>query len=103
MHSPHLRQLYQAQNNKMIYSFHVPQDFSTALFWLKDNIRGVINAKAGKAAALPKLSDTLTLSQPEWADNAHPLALLGLKKSLITPMNMYIRSQAKHSYELKWI
>ena len=26
--------------------------------------RGVINGKAGKAAALPKFSDTLTLSQP---------------------------------------
>ena len=33
--------------------------------------RGVINrkaGKAGKAAALPKFSDTLTLSQPGWAD-----------------------------------
>ena len=38
--------------------------------------RGVINGKAGKAAALPKFSDTLTLSQPEGADYTHPLALL---------------------------
>ena len=37
---------------------------------------GVINGKAGKAAALPKFSDTLTLSQPGGADYAHPLALL---------------------------
>ena len=27
--------------------------------------RGIINGKAGKAAALPKFSDMLTLSQPE--------------------------------------
>ena len=38
--------------------------------------RGVINGKADKAAALPKFSDTLTLSQPGGADYAHPLALL---------------------------
>ena len=37
--------------------------------------RGVINGKAGKAAALPKFSDTLTLSQPGEADYAHSLAL----------------------------
>ena len=37
--------------------------------------RGVINGKAGKAAALPKFSDTLTLSQSAWADYAQPLAL----------------------------
>ena len=37
--------------------------------------RGVINGKAGKAAALPKFSDTLTLSQSEGADYAQPLAL----------------------------
>ena len=48
--------------------------------------RGVINGKAGKAAALPKFSDTLTLSQPGRADYAHPLAFLAWKKSLITPM-----------------
>ena len=29
-------------------------------------VRGVINGKAGKAAALPKFSDMLTLSQPGW-------------------------------------
>ena len=34
--------------------------------------RGVINDKAGKAAALPKLSDSLTLSQSGKADYAHP-------------------------------
>ena len=40
------------------------------------SIRGVFNGKAGKAAALPKFSDTLTLSQPGGgADYAHPLAL----------------------------
>ena len=39
-------------------------------------LRGVINVKAGKAAALRKFSDMLTLSQPGGADYAHPLALL---------------------------
>ena len=42
-------------------------------------IRGVINGKAGKAAALPKFSDTLTISQSEGADYAQPLALPHLK------------------------
>ena len=42
---------------------------------LHSNIKGVINGKAGKAAALPKFSDTLTLSQPGEADYAHSLAL----------------------------
>ena len=37
--------------------------------------RGVINGKAGKAAALPKFSDSLTLSQPGGSDYAHTLAL----------------------------
>ncbi len=41
---------------------------------------GIINGKAGKAAALPRFSDTLTLSQPERADYAHPLALPQLTK-----------------------
>ena len=36
---------------------------------------GVIIGKAGKAPALPKFLNTLTLSQPEGADYAHPLAL----------------------------
>ena len=39
------------------------------------NSRGVINGKAGKAAALPKFSDALTKSQPRGADYAHQLAL----------------------------
>ena len=42
--------------------------------------RGVINDKAGKAAALPKFSDMLSLSQPAGADYAQPLALPCLKK-----------------------
>ncbi len=29
-------------------------------------IKGVISGKAGKTAALPQCSDTLTLYQPEW-------------------------------------
>ena len=45
-----------------------------------NEFRGVINGKAGKAAALPKFSDMLTLSQPEGADYAHPLALPHQKK-----------------------
>ena len=42
--------------------------------------RGIINGK---------FSDTLTLSQPRGADYTHSLALLGLKNSMITPLNMY--------------
>ena len=63
----------------MFYTFEVP------IIWLIDVwIRarfitaGVINGKAGKTAALPKFSDTLTLSQSE-ADYAHSLVLLHLK------------------------
>ena len=41
--------------------------------------RGVINGKAGKAAALPKFSDRGT-------DYAHPLALPCLKKLVIIPL-----------------
>ena len=43
--------------------------------------RGVINGKAGKAAALPKFSNALTLSQRGGTDYAHPLALPHLKIS----------------------
>ena len=54
--------------------------------------RGVINGKAGKAAVLSKISDTLTLSQPgRGADYARPLALLHLKFSMITPL-LYLYS-----------
>ena len=38
-------------------------------------IRGVIIGEAGKADALPKFSDMLTLSQSRGTDYAHPLAL----------------------------
>ena len=48
--------------------------------------RGVINGKAGKAAALHNFSDMLTLSQPRGADYAHPLVLPCLKKSVIMPL-----------------
>ena len=51
-----------------------------------NSYRGVIDGKADKAAALPKFSDTVTLSQPRGADYAHPLALLALKNYLITPL-----------------
>ena len=47
---------------------------------MQDLDRGVIIIKAGKAAALPKFSDVLTLSQPRGVDYAHPLALPCLKK-----------------------
>ena len=50
------------------------------------DFRGVINGKAGKAAALPKYLDTLTLSQPRGADYAQPLALPHLKTFVITPL-----------------
>ena len=51
-------------------------------------IRGVIKGKTGKATALPKFSDTLTLSQPEGPDYAQPLALPHLKISVIMPLYM---------------
>jgi hypothetical protein len=43
------------------------------------NCRDVVNGKAGKAAALPKFSCTLTLSQSRGADYPQPLALPHLK------------------------
>jgi hypothetical protein len=46
--------------------------------------RGVINDKEDKAAALPKFSDMLTLSESEGADYAQPLALPHLKFFIIT-------------------
>ena len=49
-------------------------------------LRGVINGKADKAAALPKFSDTLTLSQSEGADYVHPLALPPLQIFVIPPL-----------------
>ena len=52
-----------------------------------------------KAAALPKFSDTLTLSQPRGggADYAHPLALPCLKNSVITPLScLYAYSTFLH-------
>ena len=52
-------------------------------------IRDVINGKAGKAAALPKFSDMLTLSQSgEGADYAQPLVLLHLKDFMTTPLDI---------------
>ena len=45
---------------------------------------GVIN---GKAEALPKFSDTLTLSQSEEEDYAQPLALSHITFLVITPLN----------------
>ena len=52
--------------------------------------RGVINGKAGKAAALPKVSDTLTLSQSRGADYAQPMALPHLHFLLITPLTITV-------------
>ena len=63
------------------------KSFPGKFFSLK--YRGVINGKAGKAAALPKFSDLLTLSQSGWADYAQPLALLGLKNYVIKPLNIH--------------
>ena len=48
--------------------------------------RDVINGKTGKAAALPKFSDMLTLSQSGGANYAQPLALPHLKFFVITPL-----------------
>jgi len=56
--------------------------------------RGVINGKAGKAAALPKFSNTLTLSQwGEGADYAQPLALPHLIFFGITPLTLTRRGR----------
>jgi hypothetical protein len=44
-----------------------------------NRIDRVINGKAGKAAALPKFSGTLSLSQSEGADYGQSLALTHLK------------------------
>ena len=44
-------------------------------------IRSVINGKAGKAVASPNFSDTLTLSQPRWADYAHHITTAPLQIS----------------------
>ena len=52
--------------------------------------RGVISGKAGKAAALPKFLDSLTIFQ-RWgggADYAHPLALPHVKHFWITPLQL---------------
>ena len=57
--------------------------YDSAQWFCTVQCRGVINGKAGKAAALPQFSDTLSLSQPEGAEHAHPLALLA-KKDMIT-------------------
>ena len=49
--------------------------------------RGVVNGQSGQAAALPKSSDMLTLSQPRGTEYAHPLAAPCLKKIVITPLH----------------
>ena len=48
-------------------------------FSLTSSPRGVINSKAGKAAALPRFSDALTLSEPGGADYAQPIAFASPK------------------------
>ena len=48
-------------------------------FTIQNMYRDVINGKADKAAALPKFSDTINLSQPWGADYTQPLALPHLK------------------------
>ena len=54
----------------------------------------VISGKAGKAVALPKFSDTLTLSQlGGGADYAQPLALPHLKCFVITPLIIILYRQ----------
>ena len=46
------------------------------------------NGKLGKAAALPKFSDTLTLSQSSGADYAQPMALPHLNFLVITSLTI---------------
>ena len=60
--------------------------------------RGVINGKAGKAAALPKFSAMLSprVFNPisiKGADYAHPLALSHLKIVMITPALIEVNVQ----------
>ena len=59
--------------------------------------RGIINGKAGKAAALPKFSDTLTLSQSGEANYAQPLALPHLKFFVITLLHVIKHKQHNFS------
>ena len=47
--------------------------------------------KGGNAAALPKFSDMLNISQSGGADYAHPLALPHLNFFLITPVSLTFR------------
>ena len=47
---------------------------------IKTEFKGVINGKAGKAAALPKFSDTLTLSQPGEGRLCPPIGFALTKK-----------------------
>ena len=59
--------------------------------WNNPLFRGVIN---DKAAALPKFSDMLTLSQPGVvADFAYPLALPSFKPSVITPLLLNVEKE----------
>ena len=73
-----------------LVSFKTLSLFLIATFQRRLIDRGVINGKTGKAVAIPKFSDMLTLSQTGGADYAHPLALLALKNSLIMPLQMYL-------------
>ena len=74
------------------------------------NSRGLINGKAPTAAALPKFSDTLTLSQSggEGADYPQPLTLPHLKFFVITPLNrnkiqiIFINWHFLQKINLKW-
>ena len=62
--------------------------------------RGVINGKAGKAAALPKFLDALTLSQSGAADYAQPLALPYLKNRDYAPgVNLLSYEYIRHLVE----
>ena len=60
------------------------------------NCRGVINGKAGKAAALSKFSYTLIPSQSGGADYTQQLALPHLNFSVITPLRMAHKTSSSH-------
>ena len=66
------------------------------------HVRGVINGKTGKAAALPKVSDTLTLSQSGGADYAQPLDLPHRKNFVITPLYHVSLSFCTYLFTTSW-
>ena len=85
-------------------SFEIFWSWRRSVQWLCNVMfRGVINGKAGKAAALPKFSDTLTLSQSgEQIKYAPPLALPHLKFSCLRPWCLLHISKRSKTLQGHW-